>query len=134
MVFFGRYGALCKGLLINSSMRPWCETCKERVVAVNYIKEDVRHYRKQCDVCLRKGKKIKPQPPLWAKKGYKKKPHCEKCGFVAELPDKQLLVFHVDGNLKNTDWVNLKTVCLNCQPVVYKSRLPWKPSDSVPGF
>ena len=107
MVFFGRYGALCKGLLINSSMRPWCETCKERVVAVNYIKEDVRHYRKQCDVCLRKGKKIKPQPPLWAKKGYKKKPHCEKCGFVAELPDKQLHVFHVEGNLKNVDWVKL---------------------------
>jgi hypothetical protein len=115
-------------------MRPWCQTCKDRLVAVNYVKENVQHYRSQCDVCLRKGKKIKATPPLWAKRGYQKKPHCEKCGFVAELPDQQLRVFHVDGNLKNVDWVNLKTICLNCQPMVYKSRVPWKPADPVPGF
>ena len=115
-------------------MRPICPSCNERAVAINYVKEDVQHYRAQCDMCLRKGKKLKAKPPAWYQKGYRKKPHCEKCGFVAELPDKQLQVFHVDGNLKNTDWVNLKTVCLNCQPVVYKSRVPWKVEKPVPGF
>ena len=104
------------------------------MVAVNYIKENVQHYRSQCDVCLRKGKKLKPARPLWVLKGYKKKSHCEKCGFEAELPDQQLRIFHVDGNLKNADWVNLRTVCLNCQPMVYKSRLPWKMEIPVPGF
>jgi hypothetical protein len=115
-------------------MRPICPTCTERPVAVNCHKNEQVYYRKQCDRCLRKGKKLKPHPPLWALRGYKKKPQCEKCGFSADMPDKQLQVFHVDGNLKNVDWVNLKTVCLNCQPVVYKSRLPWKPAGPVPGF
>jgi hypothetical protein len=50
------------------------------------------------------------------------------------MPDKQLNVYHVDGNLKNIDRVNLRTVCLNCQPLLYRERLPWKPAESVPGF
>jgi hypothetical protein len=120
--------------MVNICMRPICPTCTERPVAINCHKDERVYYRKQCDKCLRKGKKLKPARPLWALRGYKKKPHCEKCGFEAELPDKQLLVFHVDGNLKNADWVNLKTVCLNCLPVVYRSRLPWKHADPVPGF
>jgi hypothetical protein len=86
-----------------------------------------------CDGCTRKGKKLKPLPPSWAKAGYKKKPHCEKCGFVAKHVE-QLAVFHLDGNLKNNDWVNLKTICMNCMIEVFKSRLPWKPSPITPDF
>ena len=56
------------------------------------------------------------------------------CGYQAELPDKQLLVFHVNGDLRNNDRVNLKTICLNCRHLTPKKRLPWKPSDPVPGF
>lgn len=72
-------------------------------------------------------------PPAWARSGYKKKPHCEKCGFKAKVPD-QLNVFCVDGNLKNNNWTNLKTICANCTIEVAKSKLPWKASPVVPDF
>lgn len=123
-----------KVLAINSCMRPLCPTCNERPVAVNYVREDVTHYRKQCDSCLRKGRKLKPLPPKWVKSGYRKKPNCEVCGFTARI-DKQLAVFHVDGNLKNVDRMNLKTVCLNCAQEVMSSRkVPWKPASVEPDF
>jgi hypothetical protein len=104
-------------------------------VAVNYIKDGVTHYRSTCASCIRKGKKLKSQPPLWAKSGYKKKPQCEVCGFHAKLPAKQLFVFHIDGNLQNVKWTNLKTVCANCRIELGDSRLnKWKPAVIVPDF
>ena len=114
--------------------RKICPVCSLRPVAVNYIRDEKVHYRRVCSHCSRKGKKVKPQPPQWYKSGYRKKPQCERCGFKAEYPAEQLMIFHVDGNLRNNDWSNLKTVCLNCRPVVYKSRLPWKSADVVPDF
>lgn len=139
MAKLGVYNALCKGSLflmpLNMFMRPICPTCSDRPVAVNYIKEGVTHYRTQCDNCLRKGKKIKPARPLWLLKGYRKKPACELCGFTAKLPEKQLRVWHIDGNLNNADRVNLRTICLNCQPeIVAKRNLPWKPAPPTADF
>lgn len=116
------------------STRNLCPICTQNPVAVNYKRNGNTYYRQLCGVCSRKGKKLKPQPPAWYKSGYRKKPQCERCGFKAEIVEKQLLVFHIDGNLRNNDWSNLKTVCLNCRPMVYKSRLPWKPADLVPDF
>lgn len=113
--------------------RPLCPSCKERPVAVNCYKDKRIYYRKLCDKCLRKGRKLKPQSPAWTKTGYKKKPQCEKCGFVSKHVD-QLNVFHIDGNLKNTDWVNLKTVCLNCTVDIFRSRLKWKTGPALPDF
>ena len=107
-------------------MRNLCPTCNSRPVAVNYIKEGTTHYRKQCDTCLRKGKKLKPKNAAWVLSGYKKKTQCEKCGFTAKHSE-QLQVFHIDGKLKNTAWPNLRTICANCAVEIYKSRLPWKP-------
>jgi len=43
-------------------------------------------------------------------------------------------VYYVDGNLKNNDWNNLKTICLNCQAAVLDAKLGWKPSDLVADF
>lgn len=113
--------------------RPLCPVCNEKPVAVNYIKEDVTHYRKMCDSCIRKGKKLKPLPPLWIKRGYRKKPQCEKCGFKFKFAE-QSLVYHVDGNLNNCDHNNLKTICRNCSVELDKGRLPWKPAKVVPDF
>jgi hypothetical protein len=42
------------------------------------------------------------------------------------------LVYHVDGNLHNTELKNLKTVCLNCTIELQKVDLPWKPGDLEP--
>lgn len=115
-------------------MRPTCPICNQRPVAVNrYLGERI-YYRKMCDVCSRAGKKLKPAVPAWFRAGYRKKPTCEKCGYRAKYPDKQLTVYHVDGNLKNTNLINLKTVCLNCRVEVSQSRLPWRESPITPDF
>jgi hypothetical protein len=112
--------------------RPICPKCNSRPVAINrYVGEQV-YYRKHCDACLRIGKNLKPLPPAWARAGYKKKDKCEVCGFKAKTV-KQLFVFHVDGNLKNTNWTNLKTICANCQ-IELINRVAWKPSPIVPDF
>ena len=113
-------------------IRKVCPACNQRPVAINYIKEDITHYRSVCDVCARAGRKDK-KIPAWYKSGYRKKPSCEKCGFKFKFAE-QSGVFYVDGNLKNNNHFNLKTVCLNCVQEVHKSRLPWKPAPLVPDF
>jgi hypothetical protein len=45
-----------------------------------------------------------------------------------------MTVFHLDGNLRNTDSINLKTVCLNCRVEVSASKLPWRESTIIPDF
>lgn len=76
---------------------------------------------------------MKPQPPAWSRSGYKKKDRCEMCNFKSKTP-RQMFVYHVDGNLKNTNWPNLKTICANCKIELTGSRLPWRPAPLVPDF
>lgn len=114
-------------------MRKLCPKCNQRPVAVNYIRDNITHYRSKCDACLRKEKSLGPILPGWVRAGYKKKSQCEKCGFKAKLPE-QLGVFYVDGNLKNNNWLNLKTICLNCQQEVIKSRLNWAPAPLIADY
>ena len=114
--------------------RPICKICNENPAAVNYIAEDRTHYRAQCAGCLRKLKKQKPVPPSWIRAGYKKKAKCDRCGFTSTNIKTQLRVYYVDGNLKNNDWSNLKTVCLNCQAAIQDAKLGWKPADLVADF
>ena len=48
-----------------------------------------------------------------------KKDKCEKCGFIPE--DKcQLDIVYKDGDKKNKDKRNLKTLCANCNRVYQK--------------
>jgi hypothetical protein len=114
-------------------IRPLCQSCFKNPAAVNYIKGDEYHFRTRCDSCIRKNKKLKPRQSEWALSGYKKKPHCEKCGFRADYTE-QLSVYHIDGNLKNTNILNLKTVCNNCQIAISKQKLGWKQGDLIPDF
>ena len=114
-------------------IRPLCPSCSQRPVAVNCINNGTTYYRKVCDRCSRGGLKPKSKPPEWVKSGYKKKPQCERCGFKLKYPE-QSSVFYVDSNLKNNNWLNLKTVCLNCQQEVYKSKLTWKTGPITPDF
>ena len=121
---------------LNSFMsnRKLCPSCNAHPVAVNYIKEGRTHYRSLCTGCIHKGRKVKPPAPGWFKSGYRKKDKCERCGFKAKHPEDQLRVFYLDGNLRNNTSTNLKTVCLNCQVDVYKSKLPWQAAELVPDF
>ena len=114
-------------------MRPICNTCQQRPVAINkYLGEKV-YYRKLCDICCRSSKKTKPVP-AWFRAGYRKKSTCERCGFKAKYLDKQMSVYHIDGNLRNVATINLKTVCLNCRVELAQSKLPWRESKIIPDF
>jgi len=115
-------------------MRSICPICNQRPVAINYRSGDKIHYRKICDSCIRKGKKLKPAPPAWVKSGYRKKDRCEKCGWQAKYVDRQMAVYHIDGNLRNNNLLNLKTICLNCRVEIAASHLPWREAEIKPDF
>jgi len=120
-------------ILTMSDERPKCHFCHAEPCAVNYWRNGKVHYRRLCEPCTRKNRKVATPVPLWFKSGYRKKPICEKCGFKARLKE-QLVVMHLDGKKMNVDRTNLKTVCLNCQVEVKKSMLPWQPADVLPDF
>ena len=114
--------------------RPLCTVCNVNNAAINYYSNNKVRYRSVCDSCYRKKKKIKPVAPLWYKRGYRKKAACELCGYRAKYPTKQLSVFHVDGNERNVDSFNLKTVCLNCKVELSLSKTKWQESPIIPDF
>lgn len=114
-------------------MRPLCESCGQRPKAVNCHRGDRIYYRRRCESCNKKNKKLRPTEPRWKLAGYKKKPHCDRCGFKAKHTS-QLLVYHVDGNLNNSELRNLKTICMNCTAEIKRLDFPWKPGDLEPDF
>lgn len=111
-------------------MRNLCKKCKERPVAVNYYKENKIFYRSICDHCARNKK---DGTPLWARSGYIKKSKCDKCGYTSKHSE-QFNVYNVDGDLTNTRFLNLKTVCANCQRVLHKEGVRWRQGDLIPDF
>ena len=96
-----------------------CLACNQRFRAVAYHKDDRIQYRRLCEYCIKRRKKLKTPDPKWQLNGYKKKPTCDRCGFRAKYAA-QLLVYHVDGNMNNSAVRNLKTVCQNCVVEVTK--------------
>jgi hypothetical protein len=120
---------------LNKSMpnRPLCKSCDMVPAEINYVKNDVVHYRSRCHQCARLNRPHKKQKPRWAAAGYSKKAACDRCGFRAKSPA-QLSVFHLDGNLDNSSPLNLKTVCANCQHDPKFRMLGWTQGDLVPDF
>jgi len=112
-------------------MRPLCETCETEPRAINYVRNGKTYYRSKCNACLKKQTKKKPLVPKWAQSGYRKKRQCEKCGFLSKY-HQQILVMHVDGNLENVHYLNLKSVCLNCVTELRLSGAEWRRGDLVP--
>jgi len=55
-----------------------------------------------------------------------KKEVCEECGFFAKHPS-QLHVDHMDGDKKNNEEVNLKTLCANCHAYKTAMNADWIP-------
>jgi len=111
-------------------MRKLCKKCNERPVAINYYKQGKPFYRSKCDHCSRGGDTTRP---LWELAGYQKKNQCDRCNFKSQHTE-IFNVFHVDGNLKNCRFTNLKTVCANCQRVLHKEGVRWKQGDLIPDF
>jgi len=128
------YRSLSKGLYINTSMtRPLCAACRGNPVAINYRSGDKIRYRRVCSACARKGKRGKAPALAWQRAGYTKKLVCERCNFKCKNPA-QMFVYYLDGNLKNNDWLNLKTVCANCSIDINSSKSGWKQSPLTPDF
>ncbi len=107
--------------------RPICRICNKNACAVNYTKNNVRHYRSHCDSCGKDQQKKKPIY-LWQKAGYIKDSRCFLCGFKSLYPT-QMTVYHIDGKLTNVDFINLRTICLNCVEVVKKKEITWRRGD-----
>lgn len=113
--------------------RPICTKCRLRPKAINYYKDGKPYYRKTCESCLAKSSGHIILHSLWESAGYVKKSHCEKCGFKAPVKE-QLLVLHLDKNMKNNNWKNLKTVCANCYIELNVTGVAWRQGSLVPDF
>ncbi len=113
-------------------MRPLCTLCVTRPAAINYKKNNRTYYRKKCEVCL-KHSGANYGTPRWKQVGYEKKNSCEKCGYKSSHSE-QFNVFHIDGNLTNCNYSNLKTICANCQRLIQKNGVRWKQGDLLPDF
>lgn len=111
--------------------RPTCQACNQRLCAINYHRDGVTHYRSRCESCQRKNRGLRPRSPRWKIAGYTKKIVCDRCGFRAKY-NAQILVYHVDGNLNNTDIKNLRSICRNCEVGLTKSDAMWRPGDLEP--
>jgi len=111
-------------------MRDLCKKCQRKPVAVNYKKEGRVFYRSVCDHCARN---YKTERPVWSRTGYKKKTTCDRCGFKGDNQC-QFDIYYADGDINNSRYDNLKTVCANCQRILHKLKLPWKRGDLTPDF
>jgi hypothetical protein len=111
-------------------VRKLCKKCGRRPAAINYRKQGRIFYRSKCDHCARG---LKQERPLWALAGYQKKNTCDRCNFKSSHSE-TFNVFHIDGNLTNCRFNNLKTVCANCQRVLHKEGVKWRQGDLTPDF
>lgn len=107
--------------------RPLCRICSGNPAAINYKIENKTYYRRICAGCARKKRRTR-ELPAWTKAGYKKKLVCERCNFKCNTHS-QMFVFYLDGNLKNNNWVNLRTVCANCRIELNSSNTTWRESS-----
>ena len=109
-------------------MRPICKLCNKNHSAINYKRAGITHYRSICDDCGKKKPKDKAKVSSWVKSGYKKKATCDLCGFKSAYST-QLTVFHIDGDLENNAFTNLRSICLNCIEVVKRKEVNWRRGD-----
>lgn len=108
-----------------------CPRCKHRNVAINYHRQGQTYYRSLCTPCIHASKIKAPLIPTWVKAGYKKTDKCSRCQFKFKLLN-QSKVFYIDGDTKNNNWANLRTICLNCEREIQNTK--WRPSDINPDF
>jgi hypothetical protein len=115
------------------NQRPICQICQLRVCAINYHRAGRIYYRRRCELCVKKHSERRHSQPLWQQRGYEKKRRCERCGFHSDV-SQVFAVYVVDGDLRNTTPVNLRTVCANCQIVITVTGLGWRRAELVSDF
>jgi hypothetical protein len=100
--------------IVHQPNRPFCKLCKSALAKANGVtKNKFKKWHKYCSGCAKAAYNPKYGHLLH------KKPQCEACGFIAA--DKcQLDVVYRDGNKKNKDKSNIKTICANCNRLMNK--------------
>lgn len=101
-------------MITKPQHRPLCENCKVQLAKPNGTsKHGFTKWHKYCSSCAKS---------IYSPKfGHRlnKKNKCEKCGFEAD--DKcQLDIVYKDGNKKNKERSNLRTLCANCNRLYQK--------------
>jgi len=114
-------------------MRPLCKICKTRPCAVNYHSGDRIYYRSRCERCWKQKRQQAYSKPAWQLRGYQKKNTCDRCGYRNNI-SQVFGVCCVDGDLKNTQPNNLRTVCANCQILMSVSNQSWQNADLISDY
>jgi hypothetical protein len=113
--------------------RPICSVCQQRFRAINYYRDGIAHYRTRCEYCIKKSRQLKPPKPRWQLRGFKKRNTCDLCGFRSRYTS-QIVVYHIDGDLNNSELTNLRCACRNCVEVLIRSDTSWRRGDLEPDF
>lgn len=88
--------------------RPNCIRCGSPArYHTKNIDGSVKYWRNSCFMCHKNQGQKQYRYRLY------KKNYCEQCGFVP-IHRVQLDVDHIDGNHKNNNIDNLRTICANC--------------------
>jgi hypothetical protein len=95
-------------MLTRQPPRPLCDHCKVSLAKQNgKSKHGFKKWHKYCSSCAKAAYDEKFGFLL------NKKNKCDKCGFIPE-DTCQLDLIYKDGNKKNKEKSNLKTLCANC--------------------
>lgn len=95
-------------MLTQQPARPFCENCKVKLAKANGVsKHGFKKWHKYCVTCAKVAYNSKFGFLL------NKKSSCEQCGFIPE-DNCQLDIAYKDGDNKNKDKRNTKTLCANC--------------------
>ena len=95
-------------MLTRQPSRPLCEQCKVSLAKQNGVsKHGFKKWHKYCSSCAKAAYDEKFGFLL------NKKNKCDKCNFLPE--DKcQLDIVYKDGDKKNKEKANMRTLCANC--------------------
>lgn len=102
-------------MLTKQPYRKFCSNCELQLVKPNgKSKHGFTKWHKYCSSCA-KSKYDKTSKTIIKNKT------CEVCGFKA-IDKCQLDLIYLDGNNKNKDNLNVKTLCANCNRIYQKNK------------
>lgn len=113
-------GLMTKGRkpLLQDQVQGICENCQiNKRMPAPRSKLGFKKYTPLCSSCTKKKYGLGKYHPSRKKK----KPHCERCGFIGDAC--QLDIHHKDRNHKNNEESNLETLCANCHRLEHKEEL-----------